>query len=183
MKATGAAFTRDAFEWRADAWTFFGDPPDGKNPNAPVGGIAVRRQRSNNMYKIVASFGNFRSIFRGFDEFKSKHGNTPAWAILTPNLAKMVTKHDKSFKLLPGIVVKAMEGAIKKFSNGEVKSIGLNGVMKVDTPAGVMDKVFIANTAYILWLLDSVENPANASRLPVPQAVLAPLLSLVKALI
>jgi hypothetical protein len=182
-KAVGAAFDQDAFAWRAAGWQFFGNPPDDSNPNAPIGGIAVRRQQSNTMFKLVASFGDFRSILKGFDEFKSKHGNDSVWAILTPEIAKMISKHDKSFKLLPGVVVKAMEGAIKKISGGEVKSIGLNGVMKVNTPAGMLDKVFLVNEPYIRWLLDSIEDPDNAHRLPVPQAVLSPLLGIIRVLI
>jgi len=72
---------------------------------------------------------------------------------------------------------------IKKMSNGEVKSVGLDGSITMDTPAGVMKKYFIANRVYLNWLIASVEDPSNASRLPVPQAVLQPLIALVKALI
>jgi hypothetical protein len=183
QKATGAAFDQDDFNWRALNWTFFGNPPDDKNPTGSVGGIAVRKQMSNNMFKLVASFGDFRSVLRGFDEFKSKYGNDPTWGIVTPEILKLVTKHDKNFKVLPGVVVKAMEGAIKKFSNGEVKSVGLDGTMQVQTPAGMMKKVFLANVPYLKWLIDSVENPANASRLPVPQIVLSPLIGLIKKII
>jgi hypothetical protein len=183
VKAVGAAFDEEDFAWRAANWSFFGDPPDDSNPNGPVGGIAVRKQQSNVMWKLVASFGDFRSVLRGFDEFKNKHGSDPCWSILTPDIAKMITKHDKSFKLLPGLVVKAMEGAIKKLSNGEVKSVGLNGIMKVNSPAGILDKVFLVNVPYINWLIDSVEDPKNANRLPVPQIILSPLISMVKALI
>jgi hypothetical protein len=183
VKAVGAAFDRDAFAWRAAGWTFFGNPPDDSNPDGPVGGIGVRRQQSNVMYKLLASFGDFRSILKGFDDFKAKHGNSPCWSILTPDIAKMIVKHDKSFKIIPGLVVKAMEGAIKKLSNGEVKSVGLNGVLKVNTPAGILDKIFVANAPYIKWLLDSAEDPNNASRLPVPQAVMSPILGIIKALL
>ena len=76
-----------------------------------------------------------------------------------------------------------MEPAIKKFSNGEVKSVALNGEMKVDTPAGLMTKVFVCNKNYIRWLIDAVEDPSMQSKLPVPQAVVKPLLNLVKALL
>jgi len=182
-KATGAAFTRDAFEWRADNWTFIGDPPDDKNPNAPIGGIAVRKQISNDMYKLVASFGNLRSIMRGFDELKSKHGSSCIWGFVTDNIKKVLLKHDKDFRGLPGLVVKAMEPMIKKLSNGEVKSVNLDGSISVDTPAGVMKKYFVANRIYLNWLVASVEDPKYASRIPIPQAVLAPLISLVKAMI
>jgi hypothetical protein len=183
QKATGAAFDQDDFDWRASNWTFFGNAPDDKNPTGPVGGIAVRKQMSNNMIKLVASFGDFRSVLRGFDEFKSKHGNDPTWGIVTPEILKLVTKHDKNFKALPGIVVKAMETAIKKFSNGEVKSVGIDGSMQVSTPAGIMKKMFLANIPYLRWLIDSVENPDNASRLPVPQIVLSPLIGLIKKVV
>jgi hypothetical protein len=182
-KATGAAFTRDAFEWRADNWTFLGDPPNDNNPNAPIGGIAVRKQMSNDMWKLVASFGNFRSILHGFDELKQKHGSSSIWGFVTDDIKKLILKHDKDFRGIPGPIVKAMEGMIKKMSNGEVKSVGLDGSIMMDTPAGVMKKFFIANRVYLNWLIASVEDPKNANRLPVPQAVLQPLISLVKALI
>jgi hypothetical protein len=182
-KATGAAFTRDAFEWRAENWTFIGDPPDDNNPGGPVGGIAVRKQMSNDMYKLVASFGNFRSILRGFDELKQKHGSSSIWGFVTDDIKKLILKHDKEFRGIPGPVVKAMEGMIKKMSNGEVQSVGLDGSIMMDTPAGVMKKYFIANRVYLNWLIASVEDPSNAGRLPVPQIVMQPLISLVKALI
>jgi hypothetical protein len=182
-KATGAAFTKDAFGWRADNWTFIGDPPDDNNPNALVGGIAVRKQMSNDMYKLVASFGNFRSILRGFDELTRKHGTSSVWGFVTDSIRKLILKHDKDFRGLPGPVVKAMEGMIKKMSGGEVKSVGLDGSVMMDTPSGVMKKYFIANRVYLNWLIASVEDPRNSGRLPVPQAVLQPLISLVKALI
>ena len=182
-KATGAAFTRDAFEWRADNWTFIGDPPDDRNPNSPIGGIAVRKQLSNDMYKLVASFGNFRSILRGFDELKRKHGSSSIWGFVTDEIKKVILKHDKEFRGIPGPIVKAMEGMIKKLSNGEVKSVGLDGSIMVDTPAGTMKKYFIANKVYLRWLIDSAEDPKYAGRIPIPQAVLTPLISLVKALL
>jgi hypothetical protein len=182
-KATGAFFDTDDFGWRAAGWTFFGSPPDDKNPGGSVGGIAVRKQQSNGMIKLVASFGDFRSVLKGFDEFKSKYGNSPVWGIVTPEIQKLIIKHDKSFISLPGVVVKAMEGILRKISGGEVKSAGLNGVLKVSTPAGMMDKVFLANKAYANWLLDSISDPSNASRLPVPQAVLTPLIGIIQSLI
>jgi hypothetical protein len=178
-KATGAAFTRDAFEWRADNWTFMGDPPDDNNPNTPIGGIAVRRQPSG-LIKLVASFGNFRSILRGFDELNQKYSNSSVWGFLTPDLVKMITKHSKIYKMVPGLVVKAMEGMIKKMSNGEVKSVGFDGSLQVDTPAGIMKKQMIGNIMYFRWLIDSVEDPKNAGRMPIPQNVLSPLIGLVK---
>jgi hypothetical protein len=183
IKATGASFGQGDFEWRAANWTFFGNPPNDKNPSMPVGGIAVRKQQSNGMIKLVASFGDFRSVLKGFDEFKSKYGNNPAWGIVTPEIQKLVLKHDKSFVSFPGIVIKALEGALKKLSGGEIKSVGLNGVIKIDTPAGVMDKVFLANKAYVSWLLDSINDPSNASRLPVSQAVLTPIIGVIQKLL
>jgi hypothetical protein len=132
------------------------------------------------MIKLVASFGDFRSVLRGFDEFKSKYGNNPVWGIVTPEIQKLIIKHDKSFISLPGVVVKAMEGVLKKISGGEVKSAGLNGVLKVSTPAGMMDKYFVCNREYASWLISSIEDPANASKLPVPQAVMLPLLGILK---
>jgi hypothetical protein len=184
-RATGAAFDKDDFDWRAANWTFFGIPPDENNPgmNASVGGIAVRRQMSNDMFKLVASFGAIRGVLKGFDEFIQKYGKSSIWGIMTPNLAKMLTKHNKDFISPPVIVIKAMEGAIKKLSNGEVKSVSLDGNISVDTPAGIMVKKFICNKVYANWLISSVEDPANASRLPVPQAVMTPLIGLVKKLL
>lgn len=183
VKVVGAAFERDDFDWRAAGWLFYGNPPDDNNPNGMCGGISVRKQQSNNMYKMTSSFGDFRSVLKGFDEFNARHSNDPCWSVLTPDISKMIQKHCKNWKTLPGVVVKAMEGMIKKISNGEVKSVGINGVLKTQTPAGMMDKVFIANTTYIKWLIDSIEDPANASRLPMPQILLKPLVSVIKGLL
>lgn len=66
------------------------------------------------------------------------HGNDPSWGIVTAEIARMIKKRDKAWKTLPGPVLKAMEGVLKKLSR-DVQSVGLNGVMKVSTPAGVMD--------------------------------------------
>ena len=55
--------------------------------------------------------------------------------------------------------------------------------MKVDTPAGLMTKVFVCNKSYVRWLIDAVEDPSMQSKLPVPQVVVKPLLNLVKALL
>jgi hypothetical protein len=98
-------------------------------------------------------------------------------------IKKLIIKHDKDFVSLPGIVAKAMESGIKKLSNGEVKSISLDGSMQVETPAGMMKKYFVANKDYIRWLLDSISDPSNASRLPVPQAVLTPLIGIIQKLL
>lgn len=182
-KVTGASFTRPDFDWRAAGWIFYGEPPDRNNPNARIGGISVRRQMSNNMYRLTSSFGHPKAVLKGFTEFSARHGKDPAWGIVTPEIAKMLLKRDKTWKTIPGPILKAMEAGVKKISNGEVQSVGINGVMKVSTPAGIMDKLFVANTAYIEWLIDSIDNPANASRLPVPQAIMRPLLHLLAALI
>jgi hypothetical protein len=183
IKVTGVAFDRGDFDWRASNWTFFGESPNGISNESSVGGIAVRKQLSNNMYKLVASFGNFRGVLKGFDELKQKGNGASIWGIVDETIKKLIIKHDKDFVGLPGIVAKAMEGGIKKLSNGEVKSVSLDGSMQVNTPAGMMKKYFVANKDYIRWLLDSIEDPKNASRLPVPQALVSPLLGVIKALL
>jgi hypothetical protein len=183
VKTTGAAFDKDDFDWRASNWTFFGEPPNGTSNETGVGGIAVRKQLSNNMYKLVASFGNFRGVLKGFDELKQKANGASIWGIVDETIKKLIIKHDKDFVAPPGIVVKAMESGIKKLSNGEVKSVSLDGSMQVDTPAGMMKKYFIANKDYVRWLLDSISDPGNASRLPVPRAVLSPLIGIIQKLL
>jgi hypothetical protein len=183
VKATGAAFDKDDFDWRASNWMFFGEPPNGTSNETAVGGIAVRKQVSNNMYKLVASFGNFRGVLKGFDELKQRANGASIWGIVDETIKRLIIKHDKDFVAPPGIVVKAMEAGIKKLSNGEVKSVSLDGSMQVDTPAGMMKKYFIANKDYIRWLLDSISDPSNASRLPVPQTVLVPLIGIIQKLL
>jgi hypothetical protein len=182
VKATGAAFDKEDFDWRASNWTFFGEPPNGTSNEPSVGGIAVRKQPSG-LIKLVASFGNFRGVLRGFDELNSRESNASVWGFLTPELAKLITKHSKLYKIVPGLVVKALESMIKKLSNGEVKSVGLDGSVMMDTPAGVMKKQMIGNLNYFRWMIDSIEDPGNAGRIPVPQTVLMPILGLVKSAI
>jgi hypothetical protein len=183
VKTTGAAFNKDDFDWRASNWTFFGEPPNGTSNETSVGGIAVRKQVSNNMFKLVASFGNFRGVLKGFDELKQRANGASIWGIVDETIKKLIIKHDKDFVSPPGIVVKAMETGIKKLSNGEVKSVGLDGSMQVSTPAGMMKKYFVVNKDYIRWLLDSISDPSNASRLPVPQTVLVPLIGIIQKLL
>jgi hypothetical protein len=84
---------------------------------------------------------------------------------------------------LPGLAVKAMENGIKKISNGEVQSVGLDGAMKVNTPAGIMTKYFVCNRNYAKWLINAATNPNNSHKLPVPQIVMSPVVSLLKNLI
>jgi hypothetical protein len=183
VKATGAAFDKNDFDWRAANWTFFGEPPNGTSNETAVGGIAVRKQISNNMFKLVASFGNFRGVLKGFDELKRKANGASIWGIVDETVKKLIIKHDKDFVAPPGIVVKAMEAGIKKLSNGEVKSVNVDGSMQVNTPAGMMKKYFVANKDYVRWLLDSISDPSNASRLPVHQAVLTPLIGIIQKLL
>jgi hypothetical protein len=182
-KATGAAFDKDDFDWRASSWTFFGEPPNGDSNETSVGGIAVRKQISNNMYKLIASFGNFRGVLKGFDELKQRVNGASIWGIVDETIKKLIIKHDKDFITLPGIVAKAMESGIKKLTNGEVKSVNLDGSMQVNTPAGMMKKYFVVNKDYLRWLLDSISDPSNASRLPVPQTLLTPLIGILQKLI
>jgi len=147
-----------------------------------VGGIAVRGQMSNDMFKLVAGFGGFRSVMKGFIELKQRHGSSSIWGFVTADIRKLLVR-DRDFRAVPGPVVKAMEAMIKKLSNGMVKSVGFDGSIMVETPGGLMKKYFVANRVYLKWLLDSVEDPRYASRIPIPQAVLAPLVSLVRAII
>jgi hypothetical protein len=113
VKTTGAAFDKDDFDWRASSWTFFGEPPNGTSNETSVGGIAVRKQISNNMYKLVASFGNFRGVLKGFDELKQQANGASIWGIVDETIRKLIIKHDKDFVAPPGIVIKAMEAGIK----------------------------------------------------------------------
>lgn len=182
-RMTGAAFSKDAFERRAYDWTFYGDAPDEKNPSKQVGGIAVRKQRSNDMYKLVASFGAFKSVLRGFLEFNSKFGNKPTWGLVSTNIQKILTHGNHGYTSLPGLVLKAMEGILKKLTNGDVQSVSATGVIKVNTPSGVASKVFICNRAYLKWLLDCIENPALQGKLPIPQVALKPFVILLQKLI
>jgi hypothetical protein len=183
IKSTGAAFDKNDFDWRASSWVFFGEPPNGNSNETSVGGIAVRKQISNNMYKLVASFGNFRGILKGFDELKQKAGGASIWGFVDETIKKLILKHDKNFVTLPGVVNKALEAGLKKLSNGEVKSASLDGSLQVNTPAGVIKKYFICNREYVLWLISSIEDPAGASRLPVPQVVLQPLIGIIQKLL
>jgi hypothetical protein len=184
IKATGAAFDEDAFTWRAKSWSFFGVAPNDKDPNsaATTGGIAVRKQPSG-LIKFVASFGNFRGVFAGMKELIAKDGDKPIWGMMSADLVKMMIKFDKSFKTPPGLVTKAMEPVLKKISNGEVKSVGLDGGAMVDTPSGPMKKFLVGNTSYWKQLLDNATDPSKANKLPVPQAVLAPAVGALKLML
>jgi hypothetical protein len=96
VRATGAAFDKDDFDWRASNWTFFGEPPNGTSNESNVGGIAVRKQPSG-LIKLVASFGNFRGVLKGFDELTSHNSNAEIWGIVDKNIKSLLTKHNKDF--------------------------------------------------------------------------------------
>lgn len=171
MKSVGASWDRHTFDVKASQWTFFGEI---------TGGVALRHQRSG-LWKLNASYGLPRQVLKGFFEMQSSIGNEPVWGAMTDSLCSMLEKASKGqFKRPPKLLVKILLPYLKNSMGGDTGTATNRGSVIVDTPAGKMEKYFIANKAYYRELLDN-----SAKYLPssIPDPIIATLTKLLKALI
>ena len=175
QKATGASFSIDQFYSRAGNWIFFGNA----DPNG--GGVAVRKQNQLNAFKLNACYGNPLAVAGGFREMLKQYPNMPIWGAMTDDLAKMITSREKDFSKVPMIVVKAV---YKSLQNVSPDIVGLTSKgIKVQTPAGVMEKVVVANKEYYKLILKSAEDPKYQSSIPTAaRLALKPALGILRAL-
>jgi len=172
-KATGASWDQFKFKNRAYNWTFFGEK---------TGGIAVRNQRSG-LVKMVSAFGSPKKVINGYKEMVSEIGNKPIWGVMTENLAIMLEKiSNKEFKRAPKIFVKTVIPHIKNIFGDIVLDVDKKtGAIVIDTPAGPMDKYFIANKNYYKDILDKAKDKSDL--IPVPKPVLKVLVDILKKFI
>jgi len=175
LDATGAAFSRNDFQWRAEGWEFYG---------SVEGGVSVRRQNSGGL-KITSSYGEIKEVMEGFRGMIAKNPNTVIWGMMPEKLCRALeifTK--KEFKRLPGVLVKIVFPYLAKAlgMHASGASAGLDGGVTVDTPAGPMKKYLLGNSVYREFLRDNITN-GDTSKLPVPQAVINTLKGMVNLLI
>jgi len=176
QKSTGAAFSASDFYSRARYWIFFG------NADANGGGIAVRKQNQLNAFKLNACYGNPLAIISGFKEMLRQYPNMPVWGAMTENLAISLTKRMPDYKIVPKIVVKAVYKSLQKVSS-DIVGLTSKGV-KVNTPAGVMEKLLVANRNYFILILKSAEDPQYQSSIPtVARLALKPALGALRLLV
>ena len=159
MKAVGASWDRYEFNVKASNWTFFGDI---------TGGVALRKQRSG-LWKLNASYGYPRQVLKGLFEMQSKIGNEPVWGMMSDDIAKLLEKATKGeFKRPPKLLVKLLFPYLKKAMGAGAAQVTSNGSAIVDTPAGKMEKFFIANKAYYKELLDNSDKYLGDKGIPGP---------------
>lgn len=181
-KSVGHSYDRSWFDSHAYGWTFYGDEPDENDVTKPVGGIAVRKQRSG-LHCLAGSFGPFKSVMHGFIDMKNDIGNDPIWGVVNPDIKNMLIRGSKGdYVDVPGPIIKALEPVIRHLKRG-VKHVGLNGVITFSLPWGDIDKVYICNKAYINWLIDMISDPSNKDKFPIPQTLAKPLLPQLKKLV
>lgn len=172
MKSVGASWDRYEFDAKAYAWTFFGDV---------TGGVALRKQRSG-LWKLNASYGYPRQVLRGLFEMQSQIGDEPIWGMMSDDIAKMLEKATKGeFKKPPKLLVKLLFPYLKKAMGAGSANVTSNGSAIVDTPAGKMEKFFIANKAYYQELLDNSDKYLGDKGIPGP--IKNTLISLLKKMI
>jgi hypothetical protein len=175
-KATGAAFSQSQFYSRAQGWIFFG------NADPIGGGIAVRKQNQMNAFKLNASYGNPLAVLAGWKEMRKLYPTMAVWGGVTDEIAKMILSRDKDFKVAPPALLRILLPSLKHVSP-DIVGIGKKG-LKVQTPAGVMDKCIIANTAYYQHILQAGEDPKYQSSIPLAaRLALKPALGILRMLL
>lgn len=159
MKSVGASWDRYTFDVKASNWTFFGDV---------TGGVALRHQNSG-LWKLNASYGLPRQVLRGLFEMQSTIGDEPIWGAMTDDIAKMLEKATKGeFKKPPILLVKILLPYLKKAMGADAGQATSKGSIIVDTPAGKMEKFFIANKAYYRELLNNSDKYLGDKGIPAP---------------
>lgn len=159
MTSVGASWDRDTFNWKAAGWTFFGEVE---------GGVALRHQKSG-LWKLNASYGMPIKVMRGLQEMMSKIGNEPIWGAMTDSLCKMLERATKGeFKRPNQLLVRILFPYLKKAMGADAGNVTNKGSIIVDTPAGKMEKFFIANKAYYQELLDNSDKYLGDKNIPGP---------------
>lgn len=147
MKTTGQAWDRDTFMYKSQDYLFFGDDE----------GYLMVRPQQGNIYKLVGSAGNFRSVVKGIKELLAL--NKPVWGMVSKELVAPAQRY--GFINPPSWFIKLLftQIPIKKFA-GSATDVKLNsdGSITVKYPGFSKDaiKYFIANKEYFYWLLDKL---------------------------
>lgn len=166
VKATGSAWDKDDFNWKAGKWTFFG---------SENGGIALRKQNSG-MWKLNASYGSTKEIYNGLKEMYNTIGNQPIWGAMTENIANLLEKASKrfgdtenEFTLVPPSMTRIIAPSLSKVLGANV-TVNRDGTLTALTPNGQeIKKVLVANGEYFRHMADTIEN--NPEALPFPRVI------------
>lgn len=173
IDSTGASFSRDDFDWRADNWDFYG---------TVEGGVTVRPQRSG-LLKLTSSYEsidpatgkhNTMGVLKGLEDLMLSNPDKGIWGAMPPQMAKMLTMvskrkcPDNVFNPVPApLVILLGPKLMKSTGSMAVLNIVKNpldkdfGCIMVDTPAGPMAKKLVANQAYYDWLKASASDMSN----------------------
>lgn len=173
IDSTGASFSRDDFDWRADNWEFYGDIN---------GGVTVRRQRSG-LLKLTSSYEsidpttgkhNTIGVLKGLESLMLDNPDTPIWGAMPPDMSKLLTMVSKrkcptnEFSPVPAPLVIALGPKLMKaVGSSDALDVIKNpldknfGCIIMDTPAGPMAKKLVANRAYYDWLKESAKDKSN----------------------
>lgn len=133
----GNTFTEELFKERAKNWVFYGNIE---------GWVAVRYQQSGYV-KLVATAGNIKGKYFGFEELLST--NPPLWGAVSDDTASILKK--KGFIIPNYITMKILLSSISSsvFGNKDIK-LNLDGSISVDYEGiGTQKKYFICNKLYI----------------------------------
>lgn len=162
IKATGTAFKKEDFMWRAEDWTFYG---------SDTGMVAVRHQNSGGI-KLVGVAGDTPDIVRGLMEvLKKDTPQNPLWGLVSDKLLKMMLASRK-FTAPPAWVAKRVLKSVgKHLTGGNSFTIEKDGGLTFFFPAigKNVTKYFVSTTNYYRWLL--VEGPKNQYWKDLPKSV------------
>ena len=161
-RSVGSSHDRNWFDSRAGGWTFWGSID---------GGIAARQQHPEiddgkggrtraDLWMLKASYGkagSMKDTLKGGREFVETHGKEPAWAVLTPRLAKLVVKFSKGdFMQATPAMVKVLYPKLVSSNQrggayfGSQIRCDSEGRLWAKTPDGRdLEKVVIVNNAYL----------------------------------
>jgi len=166
MDAVGSSWSKDEFEHKSRLWTFWGSVD---------GGVAARHQNSG-LWKLNASYGSLKEIFKGFNDMIDEIGDEPIWGAMTENVADLLEKAssrrgvDNTFMKVPNSIAKMIVPFIGKVFGGNGVSMNSDGTLTATTPDGKkITKVLIANNAYYRNLIDTMRNRPDT--LPIPSVV------------
>lgn len=161
-KSVGSSHDRDWFDRRAPNWIFYGTIDAGvaarlQHPQVDElddKGNPTGNKKSVDLWRFTASYGNLPGVIKGAKEFEAAHGDEAVWAVLTPGLAKLITrKSEGKFFQAPKPFVKMLYPVLtQNGGNYLAQQIRCDddGTLLAQTPEGKeIEKVVVLNKAYV----------------------------------
>lgn len=147
-KATGTAWPKEKFLYKARNWKFYGDQN---------GYVAVRPQRSG-MMKLNGVAGNTKSILKGLKELLAE--NQPTWGMVSSEMLPMA--HKIGFITPPAFALKVLIKMIPANVFGADYTLNDDGSITLHyADVGPSTKYFIANKSYFKQLLPQMAGLAT----------------------